>query len=153
MPLALTATGGLWSAASPSVDPRQAERGAAAQVEGVVDPVGLGDAAPRVRIAVGRVGHGLERVAVLDDVDAEAAGERVVGFWPLFFDLLDADVAVSAWVSASLTSARIGVPLGWNSWKATVSEVQAALKGIISPHWNVTSGGTALPAPAPLGRP
>ncbi len=53
-------------------------------------------------------------------------------------------------MSASLTSARIGEPFGLKSWKATVSEVQAALNGIISPHWKVTSGGTASPAPAPV---
>src|SRR5918994_63540 len=75
--------------------------------------------------------------------------ERVVGFCFLFLDFELADVAASACVSASLTSARIGVPFGLKSWNATVREVHAALKGIISPHWKVTRGGTASPAPAP----
>ena len=43
--------------------------------------------------------------------------ERVVGFVVLFAELALADAApCSACVSASLTSARIGVPFGLNSW-------------------------------------
>ena len=48
------------------------QRRAAAQAQRVVDAVGLGDHAPARRVAVGAVGDRWQRVAVVDDVDAEA---------------------------------------------------------------------------------
>ena len=51
--------------------------------ERVVDAVGLGDRAPARGVAVVLVGDRLQRVAVGDRVDLQAARSRgVVGFWP-----------------------------------------------------------------------
>src|SRR5215210_6934935 len=75
---------------------------------------------------------------------AAAAGEPPV---------LDAVLAGAACLSCIFTSARIGSPLGRKSWKATVSDVQAALNVSTEPQRKVRNGGTerAPPAVRPLG--
>src|SRR3954452_1694692 len=76
------------------------------------------------------------------------ASDCVVGFWPWLALLEEAVLACSACLRSSLTSARIGSPLGLKSWKATVSDVQTALNVSTAPQRNVTYGGAEREPPA-----
>src|SRR3954469_2986191 len=76
------------------------------------------------------------------------ASDCVVGVWPLLALFDEAVLASSVCLRSSLTSARIGSPLGLKSWNATVSDVQTALKVSTAPQRNVTFGGAEREPPA-----